>query len=357
MTIDIRESLAKLQPYHVEDQAWAIKLDANENTSSLPSVVEQLIGKALVNTCLQRYPSSDHKLRRLIAESYANLAISADNVAIGCGSSEILLALCQAFGGPGKKIVFPSPSFSMYGIYAQITDSIACPVSLNEDFSLPVTNFIAAAQSASLVLVCNPNNPTGNVVEPPAVEKILTAVACPVILDEAYMEFYGESAVKLLADYPQLIVARTFSKAYGLAAARVGYMLASRQLIEVTNKVLLPYHVNSLSLAVAEIVCQNQALFAESIAATIRERHSLSHELAKIPGLTVYPSQTNFILIRMEQAVQLERYLAAAGTAVRSFGKAPELTGCLRITVGTAAENNILLGQIKAFFQSEAAER
>ena len=357
MSIDIRESLAQLQPYHVEDEDWKIKLDANEKTGPLPAAVEKLLASALVNTCLQRYPSSDQQLRQLIAEIYASSAISADNVAIGCGSSEILLALCQAFGGPGKKLVFPSPSFSMYGIYAQITDSIAVPVSLNEDFSLPVDKFIAAAQSASLVLVCNPNNPTGNIVEPTAIEKILSSVDCPVIVDEAYMEFYGQSAVKLLEVYPQLIVARTFSKAYGLAAARVGYMLASQELIELTNKVLLPYHVNSLSLAAAEVVCRNRALFDESIAATICERDSFSQELAKVPSITVFPSQANFIMIRLDQALQLERYLAAAGTAIRSFGQAPGLINCLRITVGTEVENYIVLRQIEDFFQSEAAER
>ena len=356
MSIDIRQSLVELQPYHVEDEVWKIKLDANENNGPLPVAVVEQIGQALGNSCLQRYPSSDEGLRRLIAASYASAKLNAENVAIGCGSSEILLALCQAFGGPGKKIVFPSPSFSMYGIYAQITDSLAVPVALNADFSLPVDKFIAAAQSASLVLVCNPNNPTGNVMEPSDVEKILAAVDCPVILDEAYMEFYGQSATALLAGYPQLIVARTFSKAYGLAAARVGYMLASRRLIEVINKVLLPYHVNALSLAAAEIVCRNQNLFDESIATTIRERESLIEKLAQVKGVTVYPSQANFIMIRFEQAVQLERYLAAAGTAIRSFANAPGLTGCLRITVGTAAENATVLSQIKAFCQSEAAK-
>lgn len=355
MSIDIRESLAQLKPYHVEDEAWKIKLDANEKTSPLPPVVVEQLKKALMNTCLQRYPSSDYELRRLIAKGYASYAISADNVAIGCGSSEILLALCQAFGGSGKRIVFPSPSFSMYSIYAQITDSIAIPVPLNEDFSLPVDNFIAAAQSAALVLICNPNNPTGCIVEPTAVEKILAAVDCPVILDEAYMEFYGQSAVGLLATYPQLIVARTFSKAYGLAAARVGYMLSSAELVGLTNKVLLPYHVNSLSLTVAEVVCRNRSLFDESIAATIRERDGLSHELAAIPGITVFSSHANFIMIRLKEAVQLERHLAAAGTAVRNFAKAPGLDGCLRITVGTESENAIVLKQIQDFLQNEAA--
>lgn len=351
MTMIIRDSLANLAPYHVEDEAWNIKLDANEKTSPLPPIVAEQIEAALQKVCLQRYPSSDVKLRQLIA---ARLEVTAEQIALGCGSSEVLLALCQAFGGLGRKIVFPSPSFSMYGIYTQITDSVACAVPLNKDFSLPVDDFIAAAQSASLAIVCNPNNPTGNILDRESIEKILSSLTCPVIVDEAYVEFYGPSTVDLLKKYPQLIVARTFSKAYGLAATRVGYMAASTKLIELINKVLLPYHVNALSLAAAEVVCQNQDVFEDSIQATMRERERLSVRLATLAGMNVYPSQTNFVMIRVKQAAQLAESLANQGTAIRSFAEAPGLEGCLRITVGTKEENDTIFKQIENFLKCEA---
>ncbi|MBU2702634.1 histidinol-phosphate aminotransferase [Sporomusaceae bacterium BoRhaA] len=350
MTMIIRDSLANLAPYHVEDEVWNIKLDANEKTSPLPPVVAEQIEAALQKVCLQRYPASDEKLRQLIA---SRLGVTAEQIALGCGSSEVLLALCQAFGGAGRKIVFPSPSFSMYGIYTQITDSIVCAVPLNKDFSLPVDDFIAAAQAASLAILCNPNNPTGNILGRESIEKVLSSLTCPVIVDEAYVEFYGPSTVELLTKYPQLIVARTFSKAYGLAATRVGYMVASPKLIELINKVLLPYHVNALSLAAAEVVCQNQELFEDSIQATMRERERLSVRLATLAGMTVYPSQTNFIMIRLKQAAQLAESLANQGTAIRSFAGAPGLEGCLRITVGTQEENDTLFKQIEKFLKCE----
>lgn len=345
MEVSIRKAISELAPYHVDERVWDIKLDANEKSSDLPEGVREKVTEALQKVVLQRYPNSDEPLRKKIADVYG---VTPEHVALGCGSSEVLLGLCLGFGGKGREIVFPNPSFSMYEIYARIADSTAVPVELNEDFSLPTAKYIEKARNASLAILCNPNNPTGTVTPLAAVEEVVKNISCPIILDEAYMEFGGESAVSLLAKYPQLIIARTFSKAYGLAGTRVGYMIAAPELVAVLNKALLPYRVNALSLTAAETVFDNRELFQPAIQKTIEERERLSRTLIGL-GVKVYPSQTNFILIRLPQAEELNQALEAKSIAVRSFGNAPRLEGCIRITVGTAAENDRLLSEIRNF--------
>ncbi|MDU2064032.1 MAG: histidinol-phosphate transaminase [Sporomusaceae bacterium] len=347
MKLDIRESLQSLTAYHVEESDWKIKLDANEKNGPMPLGVAEKVQQALSKVVLQRYPGSDEPLRGQIAAAYG---LTAEQVALGCGSSEILLALCIAFGGKGRKLVFPSPSFSMYEIYGRIADSQSVPVALADDFSLPVADYIDAAKDAQLALLCNPNNPTGNGMALADVEKIVAALTCPVVVDEAYMEFYGETALPLLNKYPNLIIARTLSKAYGLASARTGYMIASQELIEVVNKVLLPYHVNAFSLAAAEAVFSERSLFEAAIAATVKERQILTEKLSSI-GVTVFPSQTNFLLVRLPRAEALAAYLAEKSIAVRSFHGAPALENCIRITVGTSKENEALLKEIVQFLE------
>ena len=173
---------------------------------------------------------------------------------------------------------------------------------------------------------------------------MLVGAACPVILDEAYYEFYGQSAMGLVKKYPQLIVARTFSKAYSLAAARVGYIVASAEMVAIIGKVLLPYSVNNLSLATAEAVFAAREEFVPVIAQIISERDRLATALQAITGITVFPSQANFILIRVAGgSAALTAALAAQEIGVRDFGGAPGLENCIRVSVGTPAENDAFL--------------
>jgi histidinol-phosphate aminotransferase len=349
MIFDCRPGLENIKPYSVEEKEWDSKLDANESPNNLPPLVHERVMNQIEYMAFNRYPDIGMRdLKALIAEAFAT---TVQNIVIGNGSSEILLALCQTFGGPGRSIVFPVPSFSMYGIYAQLTDSQAVPVALNEDFSLSPEMVVEAAEQskAKLIILCNPNNPTGTIIPQEDIEYIVSKVQCPVIVDEAYYEFYGQSAVNLMKKYDHLIVARTLSKAYGLAAIRVGYMLANAEIVSVVDRVLMPYHVNALSLITAQVVYQMRDEFMPVIGQIIEERKRLSKSLSAIEDITVYPSETNFILIRTEKAQKLSAYLSEKNIGIRDFSMVPLLTNCIRITVGTPLENDSLCKAVKEF--------
>lgn len=355
MIFDYRPGLEKIKPYSVEEKEWDVKLDANEGPHNLPPLVRERVMNQLEYLAFNRYP--DMGMRDLRAQIAENFATHVQNVQIGNGSSEIILALCQAFGGPGRSIVFPVPSFSMYAVYAQATDSVPVPVKLNEDYSVPRDKVLQAARDsdAKLIILCNPNNPTGTVMPNEDIEYIASQATCPVLVDEAYFEFYGQSAVGLMDRYDNIIVARTFSKAYGLASARVGYVLANANIITMLGRVLMPYHVNSLSLVTAEVVYQMRDELMPGIEQIIAERQRLAGSLEAIAGIKVYPSETNFILIKTANSKELSAFLSSKNIGIRDFSAAPGLLNCIRFTIGTPLENDVLLKAITDFMKEGTA--
>lgn len=355
MKFDYRPGLENIKPYLVEEKEWDIKLDANESPHNLPPLVRERVMNQLEYLAFNRYP--DMGMRDLRAQIAENFNTYIQNVQIGNGSSELILALCQAFGGPGRSIVFPVPSFSMYAVYAQASDSVPVPVKLDEDYSVPREKILQAAQdsNAKLIILCNPNNPTGTVMPKEDIEYIVSKAACPVLVDEAYFEFYGQSAVSLMDRYDNIIVTRTFSKAYGLAAARVGYMLANATIIAMLDRVLMPYHVNSLSLVTAEVLYQMRDELMPGLEQIIAERQRLAGSLESIAGIKVYPSETNFILVKTAKSKELSAYLSSKNIGIRDLSTAPGLLNCIRFTVGTPLENDDLLKAIVAFMKEGLA--
>jgi histidinol-phosphate aminotransferase len=348
--LNYRKGLEALKSYTVDDIDRAIKLENNERPTNLPPAVSERLFQRLADVQFNRYPElAQQSLKQQIA---AGFGLEPDNVSIGSGSSELLVALCYIFGGPGRKIVFPSPSFSMYPIYCQLSDSQPVSVKLDADFNLSAENLVSAAKSenASLILMCNPNNPTGTTMSASDVEYMVKNAPCPVVVDEAYYDFFQQTAVGLLAKYPNLIIVRTFSKAYSLASARVGYALAGKEITSALAKALLPYHVNTLSLTAASVVYEMRQEFAAGIAQTVAERERLTKELGTISGMKVFPSKANFILIRHKRAAELAAHLAQAGISIRDYSKSPVIDG-LRVTIGTPTENDAFLTAVQALLK------
>ncbi len=349
-----RPGLLQLPVYHADDSNATIRLDANERTKNLPEPVRKAVVDRLSNIAFNRYPEMNMTtLKKMLA---AGLGVSLEEVAIGCGSSALLEAACQAFGGMGRKIAYPVPSFSMYEVYVRLADSEPVQLAMDDDFKLDVAAAIKtlAEQQPSLLLLCNPNNPTGTVMTPEELMPLLKAAQCPVLVDEAYIEFSQEvSLLGIQQQFPNLIIMRTFSKAYGLASARVGYMTARPELVGLLERVLLPYHVNAMSLAAAETVFAMRAEFTADIAETIAERQRMAAALAAVP-VQVYPSGTNFLFCRFkdpDEAAALFDFLCQHDIGVRDFSRKP-LLGGLRITIGTPAENDQVFKMIKLFLDS-----
>ena len=366
-----RFSLNRLEEYKVETVPDAdIVVNANETNWPLAKSLVAKFKSQIDNFAFNRYPPMHaESICKVLAQG---LKVEADKIIIGNGSSELLEKACYAFGGFGKKIAFPYPSFSMYETYALLADSTPAPYPLTKEGFIDAKSVInfCAQQHPALLIICNPNNPTGNFNELAVMEDILKNVDCPVIMDEAYMEFvdpndkFGSlSTLSLLDTYDNFLCLRTFSKAYGLAGMRVGYGTGSEELIRVMQKVLLPYHVNNFSLLVAELAYQEQELLRSRVAAAVRERKKISKALEDL-GFRVFPSATNFVMFqpREEQAFSLVKAALnmgyklegnnqeMAGTVifsqlmgekilVRNFSKHPALPGAIRLTVGTEAEN------------------
>ena len=348
--MDYRKNLDEMPSYDGVEKDYRIKVNANESTMNLPPLVEERVLNRLSYIAFNRYPNEEYY--NLVEQIAKNFSADKNQILLGGGSSEIIEKVFHAFGGAGKKIIYPQPSFSMYKIYAKAAECEGVPFDLDEKFNLNVDEFIKKIREvkASLAVVCNPNNPTGNALTVDEVEKIVSSIDCAFLLDEAYVEFYGHSAVNLVKKYPNLIVARTFSKAYGLAGARVGYMIANPEVTKMINKTFMPYHMNTLSLVTADIVYQMRDEFIPRIQMTIAERQRMIGRLQSLRDVEVFPSNTNFILIRLEKADELNKYLENLGIGIRFFSPtAPGLKNCLRISIGTRTENDEVFAAIKNF--------
>ena len=389
--INARFGLDRLEEYEVETVDADIIVNANENNYPMPAPVLEEILERTKSFSFNRYPPMKAEtLCRIIAD---DLGVDAANVRIGNGSSELLQQACYAFGGAGHKIAYPYPSFSMYGVYAQLADSQGVP------FPLDVNGYVDAdavidfckQERPSLLIICNPNNPTGNYNDLAVMEQIIANVDCPVIMDEAYMEFAKGSGVDpqdlrplnklkqvagstlaLTGKYSNFMVFRTFSKAYGLAGMRCGYAVGSAVLMRVLGKTLLPYHVNGYSLMAAECCFKHRDEYKTQREEIISQRDIFAGELEAL-GMKVYPTATNFICCCPEGELQerlaaaydeefttannysqatkagkyIFKHLLAERILIRDFTEHPVLQGCMRITVGRPEENVKVLGAIK----------
>ena len=350
--LNYRDGLASMPKYDTCELDWRIKVNANESNIGQPPLVEERILSRLSRVAFARYPNEEYNLLcEQIGESYG---YRQENVIIGNGSSEIIEKVFHAFGGnKAHRIVYPTPSFSMYGIYAAAADAEGISVPLRDDFTLDVDAFIQTVNqnNASLAVICNPNNPTGGVLTIEAIEHIAEYISCAFLVDEAYVEFYGNTSIPLLKKYPHIMIARTFSKAYALASCRVGYMLAHGDVIEMIAKTYMPYHMNVLSLVTADTVFQMRSEFEPQIQMICAERERMREQYERLAGVTVYPSHTNFILLHYSHADELNEEFIQCGIGVRSFGKAPQLANMLRISIGRPDENDAVYRVMKSFVE------
>lgn len=354
MDFVVRENQKYLESYTTTPIKADTLLDANESPYNIPTPIRQEILEKIASLAFNRYPEmTSDSLRTLIAE---DLQLTKEQVYIGNGSSSLLGLLANVFGGKDKKILYPTPSFSMYTTYVHMADAQPLEYVLDEDFSWDENELLAqiASENPSMIIFCNPNNPTGTVYPLADIEEVLSKTAIPVVVDEAYIEFGGESAIKLLSQYEHLIVVRTFSKAYSLASMRMGYAVGSENVMQHLGKLVLPYQINAVSLIVAECIYRNKHLYRENIDKIISERGRVQKEL-EILGLKVYPSATNFLAFSLdgdcEKGNALSSYLLENSVAVRNFTQKKYLTGVIRQTIGTPAENNRAIAKIKEFLQ------
>jgi histidinol-phosphate aminotransferase len=345
----IREDIRSLTGYHVPDAAGLVKLDAMENPYRLPDDVRASIAAAVAQAPINRYP--DAGASSLKAALRDALQIPADmELLLGNGSDEIIQMLMMAAARPGALVLGIEPSFVMFRLIAGFCGMRYSAVPLDARFELDVDRMTAAMQELepALVFIAYPNNPTGNLFDVDALDRIVRAAPGLVVIDEAYHAFAGRTFMNRLGDYPNLLVTRTLSKS-GLAGLRLGLVAGRSDWLQHVDKVRLPYNVGVLTQLVAEQVLAHREILNEQAAAIKTERTRLLGELQRTPGVTPFPSDANFILFRTGAAPLVFEGLKQRGVLVKNLhGSHAALDGCLRVTVGTPDENDRFLDALRA---------
>jgi histidinol-phosphate aminotransferase len=334
----VRPNIRLMKPYstarHENERPAEIFLDANENSLGSP-----------LSQAYNRYPDPIQlSLKQKIS---AIKGVPSQNIFLGNGSDEAIDVLIRIFCVPGQdNIIINPPTYGMYEVCAATNDIAVRRVMLDENFQ-PDLDTLANAidEHTKIIFLCSPNNPTGNSINPEAIELILNNFEGIVVVDEAYINFSRQrSFISWLTEYPQLVIMQTFSKAWGLAALRLGMAFAGEGIIGYMNKVKYPYNINAATIALAEEALGKHEQVNEWTIQTVKERNRLAELLPQISFVEkVYPSDANFLLVKMKDAKAVYDYLANNQIIVRDRSKTEGCENCLRITIGTEAENNRLL--------------
>lgn len=336
----VRPNIWNLSPYVCarneytgEARAW---LDANEN-----SIIEGL----------NRYPDP---LQLEVKEAIGKLrGVSPNRIFLGVGSDECIDMCYRVFCVPGvDNVVAIDPTYGMYKVCADINDIAYRPVPLNDDFSLDLFRLLNAVDEHTKILwICSPNNPTGNAFDPEELAALARRFEGITVVDEAYVDFSAKGSIlPFLDECPRLVVMQTFSKAWASAAMRLGIAYASREIIDIFNKVKYPYNINILTQREALAVLAGKEHVMTEAKELVEARDSLADALADLPAVKkVYPSDANFLLVEVTDADGLYAFLKTRGVIVRNRTRVTLCGNCLRITVGNAAENRLLLQEISDY--------
>ncbi len=340
----LRPHLRNLVPYASARDEFsgeaAIFLDANENS----------LGSATAES-YNRYPDPyQYTVKRMLAKIKC---VKHEQIFLGNGSDEAIDLLIRAFCEPGTDhIIILPPTYGMYKVSADVNNVEVRELLLTGDYQPRVDNILEAANEKSKILfICSPNNPTGNLQDGEAIRQLLEGFPGLVVVDEAYIDFAkADSWAEKLEEYPNLVVLQTFSKAWGLAALRLGMAFASPDLINILNKIKPPYNVNELTQEKAIEAMRSYDKMRKQVQVILYEREQLKKALEALPLIEkVYPTDANFVMVKVPAARQVYTYLVEKGIIVRDRSRVALCEGCLRITIGSPTENEQLLQVLAAF--------
>lgn len=344
----IRSEIRALSAYRVAKADGMIKLDAMESPYPLPEALRERLARVLADVAVNRYPDGPADGVKDALRASLDLPAGAALV-LANGSDELITLLTVAVAVPGACVLAPDPSFVMYRLNALYSNLRFVGVPLRADLGLDEEAMLEAIarDQPRLVWIAYPNNPTGNRFARASIERIIAAAPGLVVIDEAYYAYADDSFLPRVLEFPQLVVVRTVSK-IGMAGLRLGYAAGHPAWMREIDKVRPPYNVNALTQAALPVLLENRELF-EAHAREIRtERARVQRALAAMPGVSVLPTETNFVLARVRDANAWFTALANARILVKNLhGWHPLLANCLRITVGTPAENDALLTAIE----------
>ncbi len=346
----IRQDVQSMHAYAVQDAAGLIKLDAMENPHRLSPELQAELGRRLGAVALNRYPGPRIDDLRAALAKQANMPAGCA-LMVGNGSDELISLLAMACDVPGACILAPVPGFVMYAMSAQLQGLKFIGVDLTPDFELDEAAMLAAIaqHQPSIIYLAYPNNPTANLWDDAVIERIVQAAPGLVVIDEAYQPFSSRSYIDRLGRHPHVLLMRTLSK-FGLAGARIGYMMGPAALIAEIDKVRPPYNISVLNAEAALFALEHAAVYEAQAADLRAQRETLVQALAKMPGVQkVWPSDANMVLVRVPDAQAAFDGMKRRGVLVKNVSKMhPLLANCLRLTVGSAGENAQMLAALQA---------
>lgn len=346
MSYTLNAKIKDLVPYEPISGEYNIRLDANESFLPVPEEVLAEIENAVKTTAFNRYP--DPLAQKVCAQFAAYYGVDADFVTAGNGSDELISILLSAFAMRGDTILTLDPDFSMYSFYASISEAQCITIDKGESLRIDVDNLIQTAneKNAKIILFSNPCNPTSLGLEREDVRKIIRSVNALVVLDEAYMDFWDQSLLQEVSEYDNLIILRTCSKAFGMAAIRLGFAVANPTLTRAIRAVKSPYNVNSVTQEIGAAILSHGDKLKKATARIIESRKELYAKLKAIEAL--YPDKmkpfdscTNFVLLRLQDAKGIFQELLQDGIAIRFMGN------YVRVTAGSEEENQTFIKQFK----------
>jgi histidinol-phosphate aminotransferase len=327
-----------------------VKMNLNENFAMPNEIIEKLLLDACRSIDVRAYPPPRGSLAVKAISCF--LGFNESEISVANGADEIMDLLMKVFVRKGSKVMVVEPSFPMYTFFAQLYGSSAVPVLLRPDFSLDVDAILKKAdKNTRLLFVCSPNNPTGNQFREADIKRLLQEFKGVVVVDEAYVDFASGSVINWVRDYDNLVVLRSFSKAFGLAGLRLGYLVSNRSIVEYVQRVVGPFNVNSVTQQTIALALQNWSYFKQQIKWVVNEREWLMKNLKQIDGVNPYPSDANFILFKVTKAnltsaIVTER-MENRKVLVKDRGHLPLLENCIRVTVGTRNMNEAFLSALK----------
>lgn len=342
-----RKAIERLQKYRppLEGRGGKLRLDFNENTVGCAPQVLRVLRRSLSGEGLTRYPEYE-ETRRVLAGYFE---VAPQEILLANGTDDAIKLICDAFVDSGDVLLQPSPTFPVYKFFHSVAGGRVVSVPFGEDFRFPTQQILAALKKRIRWLaLANPNNPTGTTIAQKDLKTILRAAPqTAVLVDEAYFDFSGETVLPWIRKFKNLMVTRTFSKAFGLAALRMGCLFANRELIDILQRAQNPFAVNSLAMAAACEAIRHVA-YVQRYAEEIRANRAEFCRLLEAMGIPFVPSAANFVLTRVgDHAPDIAQRLRAEGILVRDWSYDPHLRGYLRITIGSTAQTRRLAQKLR----------
>ncbi len=341
LPLTIKSGVLANKAYTLKPENCSIKLNQNESPYDLPGFIKEQVINRMKESNWNIYPEFiPEEVYRKVAK---HLNTEFDQILIGNGSNEMINTILTSSVESGKKVIIPVPTFTVYGLISSNLNGNIVNVPLNDDMTFDVAQILQESKTiGSVTVICSPNNPTGSYMKIDDIENIVKNSGGIVIIDEAYIHFGGQTAFDLLKKYDNLVILRTFSKAYGLAGLRIGVMISNTTLIKEFSKVKLPYNLNIFTINTLSVILDNPEFIKTNIHKIMSEKTTMFNKLSKYNSISVYPSEANFFLIKTADSSKLFNYLKNNGVLIRDVSSYQKLKNHLRISVGSPDENTKL---------------